>query len=315
MEIITGRDFKLENSSVSLGKFDGVHRGHRFLLSRVLEQREHTPTVFTFQMGADSERLYVQHEKDRILEGLGIEREIVFPFDSLTKNLSAEDFVRKVLIGKLDARHICVGEDFGFGKNRQGNADTLREYQKEYGYELEILPKLTLEEQVISSTRVRDCLLRGELEKVNALLGQAYFIYGRVAHGKALGRTLKMPTANLIPPKGKMLPPFGVYATLVSVDGRQYRGVTNVGKKPTVGEFCTGVETFIMDFDRDIYGREIEVSFYHFLRTEKKFPDVDALVSQINRDKVAAMEYFDAGLKDSWRDIRLEDKYEKIWCE
>lgn len=293
MEIITGRDFRLKNSSVSLGKFDGIHLGHRFLLSRVLKQREHVPTVFTFQMGPEGERVYVQQEKDRIMEELGIEREIVFPFDRETRKLSAEAFVREVLIGGLDARHICVGEDFGFGKNREGNADTLRHFQKEYGYQLEIVPKLTHEEQVISSTRVREHLAMGEMEQANVLLGQPYFLMGRVAHGKALGRTLQMPTANLVPPAGKLLPPFGVYATVVTVGERKYRGVTNIGRKPTVGEFSTGVETFIMDFDQDIYGREIQVSFYQFLRREKKFPDVEALVAQINRDKVTAAKYFE----------------------
>jgi len=312
MEIITGRDFKLRNSSVSLGKFDGIHLGHRFLLSRVLEQRKHVPTVFTFQMGTGGERIYAQREKDRIMEELGIEREILFPFDRETRNLSAEAFVREVLIGGLDARHICVGEDFGFGKNREGNADTLRHFQKEYGYQLEILPKITHEERVISSTRVREHLARGEMEQANLLLGQPYFLMGKVAHGKALGRTLQMPTANLVPPVGKLLPPFGVYVTAVTVGGRQYRGVTNIGQKPTVGKFSTGVETFIMDFDQDIYGREIQVSFYHFLRKEKKFPDVEALVAQINRDKVAAAQYFKESVSS---DCRNGGQDEKIWRE
>ncbi len=292
MEIITGRDFKLERSSVSLGKFDGIHQGHRYLLSKVLEQQELVPTVFTFRLGADADRVYVQREKDQIMESLGIRREIVFPFDEATRGLSAEDFVREVLIGRMDARHICVGEDFGFGKNREGTADTLRHYQKEYGYQLEIVPKLTYEGRAISSTRVREHLARGEMEQANFLLGQPFFLLGEVAHGKALGRRLQMPTANLIPLAGKILPPFGVYATMVSVGGRQYRGVTNIGRKPTVGEFSTGVETFIMDFDEDIYGREIQVSFYQFLRGEKKFPDVESLVAQVNRDKAAAAQFF-----------------------
>ncbi len=283
MEIITGWDFRLENSCVSLGKFDGVHRGHRFLLSKVLEQREHIPTVFTFQLGRDAKRVYVQREKDRILEALGIEREIVFPFDEETRNLSAEDFIREVLVERLDARYICVGDDFGFGKNREGNGDTLRHFQREYGYELEIVPKLACDGRAISSTRVREHLARGEMEQANLLLGQPFFLSGKVAHGKALGRRLKMPTANLVPPADKILPPFGVYATMVSLGGRQYKGVTNIGRKPTVGEFSTGVETFIMDFDEDIYGREIQVSFYQFLRGEKKFSDVESLVAQVIR--------------------------------
>lgn len=293
MEIITGRDFKLECSSVSLGKFDGIHRGHRYLLSRVLERRELIPTVFTFQMGAGADRVYVQQEKDRIMKSLGIQREIVFPFDEVTRNLSAESFVREVLVERMDARHICVGDDFGFGKNREGTVDTLRHYQKEYGYELEIVPKLTYEGRAISSTRVREHLSRGEMEQANFLLGHPFFLLGRVAHGQALGRRLQMPTANLIPPAGKILPPFGVYATMVTVGERQYRGVTNIGRKPTVGEYSTGVETFIMDFDEEIYGREIQVSFYEFLRGERKFPDVESLVAQVNRDKVAAAQFFE----------------------
>lgn len=292
MEIIAGEDFKLENSSVSLGKFDGIHRGHRFLLSRVLEQHKYIPTVFTFEMGENSEKIYSQPEKDRILSKLGIQREIIFPFDEQTRNLSAEAFIREVLVEKLDAKYICVGEDFGFGKKREGNVETLRQYQKEFGYGLEIVPKLTCEEEVISSTRVRKLLAQGKMDKVNLLLGEPYFVQGKVAHGKALGRKLQMPTANLIPPEGKLLPPFGVYATMVTVDGKHYPGVTNVGRKPTVGEFSTGVETFIMNFDKDIYQKEIKVSFYQYLRPERKFSDVKALVAQVNKDKVTAAAFF-----------------------
>lgn len=312
MEIISGQDFKLENSSVSLGKFDGIHRGHRFLLSRVLEQKNYIPTVFTFEMAQDSENVYTQQEKNRILADLGMEREIIFPFDHQTRNLSAEAFIRDILVGKLDAKYICVGEDFGFGKNREGNVDTLRQYQDKFGYGLEIVPKLTCEDEVISSTRVRKLLAQGEMDKVNNLLEEPYFVQGTVAHGKALGRKLQMPTANLIPPVGKLLPPFGVYATVVTVDGKQFRGVTNVGRKPTVGEFSTGVETFIMNFDRDIYQKEIRVSFYQYLRREKKFSDVEALVAQVNRDKVTAVDFFN---KIECRECRNGGQNEKIRCK
>jgi len=288
MEIITGLDFKLKNSSISLGKFDGIHRGHRFLLERVIGQAYAVPTVFTFEASPSVSKIYTQREKDWILGRLGIQREIIFPFNETTKKMSPEEFIEKILVGKMDVKYICVGKDFRFGRNREGDIHTLEAYRKKYNYRLESFPKLACGGEVISSTRVRSLMESGALSMVNELLGEPYFVQGEVLHGNALGRRLNMPTANILPDGEKKLLPYGVYATMVQVKGKYYHGVTNIGKKPTVGEYAVGVETYIMDFHQNIYGEEIRVFFHEFIRPERKFESVGALRRQVEQDKEMA---------------------------
>ena len=288
MEIIKGLDFSLKNSSVSLGKFDGIHRGHRFLLDRIKAQKEHIPTVFTFETNPSVSKIYTQQEKDRILETIGIEREIIFPFNETTKSMSPEVFIEEILVKRMDAKYICVGKDFRFGKNRAGDIHTLEVYQEKFGYQLETYDKLTYDDEIISSTRVRYLMDSEELLLLNELLGEPYFVMGEVLHGNALGRTMNMPTANLLPDGEKKLLPYGVYATTVKYKDKQYFGVTNIGKKPTIGEYAVGVETYIMDFSRDIYGETIQVFFHDFIRPEYKFENVGALFAQIEKDKEMA---------------------------
>lgn len=288
MEIITGLDFSLKNSSVSLGKFDGIHVGHRFLLQEVAHQRHLVPTAFTFESRKGISKIYTQKEKDYVLQALGIRREIIFPFNDKIKKMSPEDFVRHILVEKMDVKHICVGTDFRFGKNREGDIHLLKKLQKEYGYTLTAVPKLTDENGIISSTRIRSLMDSGKISEVNRLLGAPYFIMGRVGHGNELGRKMNMPTANLRVEKDKKLLPFGVYATKVRIQGKEYKSVTNIGKKPTVGEYAAGVETYIMDFRENIYGENIQVFFYEFIRPEKKFNSMEELQRQLEKDKEAA---------------------------
>lgn len=288
MDIITGLDFRLKGSSVALGKFDGIHRGHRFLLERITRNKEYVPTVFTFEANRAVSKIYTQEEKDRILQEMGIGREVIFPFNEKTKQMPPEEFIREILVKRLDVKYICVGEDFRFGRNREGDVHTLADFQEKYHYELAAFPKLTEGGAVISSTRVRGLMEQGELRQVNALLGAPYFVMGEVQHGNALGRTMNMPTANLLPDGEKKLLPYGVYATRVRVGDRLFDGVTNIGRKPTVGEYAVGVETYLMDFKRDIYGERIQVFFYDFIRPEKKFESIEALHEQIERDRETA---------------------------
>ena len=287
MEIITGLDFHLKNSSVSLGKFDGIHRGHRYLLSKIKEQKGLVSTAFTFEMGK-APKLYTQTEKNQILETLGIGREIIFPFREETRKMSAEEFIENILVKKLDAKYICVGEDFHFGKDRSGDIHTLKKYQEKYGYQVESVKKLTCQEKIISSTKIREYLQDGNMEMVNLFLGEKYFISGEVRAGEELGRKLDSPTANLFVGEEKLLPRFGVYATTVNIDGEMFFGVTNVGVKPTVGDFPAGIETCLFHFHDDIYGKKICVHFCKFLREERKFSSLDVLKKQIETDKEQA---------------------------
>lgn len=300
MEILRGLDLKIEKSAVSLGKFDGIHLGHRLLLDEILKHKDLVPTVFTFEAGA-KERLkkglpipgnliYSEKEKEIILDTMGIKRAVLFPFNEETKNMEPEDFIEKFLVEKMDAQFICVGEDYRFGKDRRGNAGMLKSFAAKFGYDIKVFHKLTLDNEIISSTLIRDKLENGDIMRANKLLGRTYFIEGGVIHGKALGRRLNMPTANIIPNQEKVLLPSGVYATTVILDGKRYPAVTNIGRKPTVGTNDIGVETCILNFNKDIYGQNIMVEFHEFLRHERKFPDIEHLQNQMEHDKVRAAE-------------------------
>lgn len=291
MEIITGLDFKLKNSSISLGKFDGIHIGHRYLLSQIMKQKRFVPTVFTFEMNTSSPNIYTQEEKNNIFQEIGIEREVIFPFCEETRNMLPQEFIEEILVKRMDAKYICVGKDFCFGRNRKGDIHTLERYASEYGYVLEAVDKLSYNDEIVSSTRVRSLIEKGNVETANAILGAPFFMIGKVLHGNQLGRTLNMPTANILPEEGKKLLPFGVYATTVQIADKQYFGVTNIGKKPTVGEYDIGVETYIMNFQEDIYGKDIQIHFHKFLRAEKKFENIEQLKKQIEADKDEAYAY------------------------
>lgn len=288
MEIIKGLDFKIENSAVSLGKFDGFHRGHRLLLDRILEHPKLHATVFTFDGILNGKQIYLEEEKRSLLERLGVEREVLFPFSEETRSMTPEIFIREMLVERMDAKLICVGEDFHFGKDRRGDVDMLSKYAPQYGYELCVFPKIKEDGEVISSTRIRGELAQGRIEKANHLLGDPYFVRGEVVHGNALGRTIGMPTANLLPGEQKLLPAYGVYATRVEADGKIYGGVTNVGVKPTIGADRANVETTLLHFDGDLYGKQITVYFLEFLRPEQRFDSLEKLKAQMSRDKAKA---------------------------
>lgn len=288
MEIIKGLDFKIENSAVSLGKFDGFHRGHRLLLDRILEHPKLHATVFTFDGILNGKQIYLEEEKRSLLERLGVEREVLFPFSEKTRSMTPETFIREMLVERMDAKLICVGEDFHFGKDRRGDVDMLSKYAPQYGYELCVFPKIKEDGEVISSTRIRGELAQGRIEKANRLLGDPYFVRGEVVHGNALGRTIGMPTANLLPGEQKLLPAYGVYATRVEADGKIYGGVTNVGVKPTVGADRANVETTLLHFDGDLYGKQITVYFLEFLRPEQRFDSLEELKAQMSQDKAKA---------------------------
>jgi riboflavin kinase/FMN adenylyltransferase len=289
MDIIKGLNFHITNSAVSLGKFDGLHQGHRLLLEHITAQSGLHPTVFTFQGIFSDSRIYTEKEQSVLLERMGIQREILFPFCPETKAMSPEEFVKEILLDKMDARLICVGEDFHFGRNRQGDVELLDRLSGQYGFSLVTYPKKKWKGETVSSTRIRRTLREGRIEDACHLLGEPYFITGEVVHGNALGRTIGMPTANIIPPKDKLLPLYGVYATTVVVDKRTFRGVTNLGVKPTVGAAVPGVETTLLDFDGNLYGKEIQVYFHHFLRREQKFASLEQLQSQLLQDKLQAV--------------------------
>lgn len=297
--------FQIEEPTiVTLGKFDGRHRGHQKLL-RTMEGLKSSlgyPTaIFTFGTaplarisGQPRTVITTNLERRANMEKMGIDYLVEYPFNEETRHMEPKSFVRDILAGRMHAREIVVGPDCSFGYKGAGNAALLKELEESLGYRLHVIEKEKDDERDISSTYIREELEKGNVEKANELLGQPYAIHGIVVHGNHIGSSiLGFPTANLEPPAIKRLPRFGVYVSRVLVDGIYYRGVTNIGRKPTVeGKSPVGVETYIFDLDEDIYGKAIEVQLLAFDRPEQKFPSLDRLKERIEKDKEFAAEYF-----------------------
>ncbi len=291
------------DSAVTLGKFDGLHRGHRLLISEVTAAANEglQSIVFTFGThpralveGRPQELLLTNEERHDRLEALGLDLLIEYPFNETTSHILAEDFVRDILVRQLRARKIVVGTDFGFGYRRAGNVKLLCSLSKECGFELVVREKLKTKEGIdISSSYIKERLKRGEMEAVHALLGYPFFIRGIVRHGNRNGRTFGFPTINQFPEEKKLLPPNGVYVSRTIVDGQSYQSITNIGVKPTIGgEYPRGAETFIEDFSQDIYGKTALVELYSFLRPEVSFGSENNLIAQIKRDRQSAEKYW-----------------------
>lgn len=307
MQVITGtREFQIEEpTAVTIGKFDGRHKGHQKLLREMLcfkERQGLKAAVFTFDMapagvmaGRAQTVITTNQERRNKMAKMGIDYLVEYPFDQNTAHMSPEEFVSEVLVRRMHAKAVVVGTDCSFGYKGKGNAQLLKEMSESCGFEAVIIEKEQDDHRDISSTYVREELDQGNIEKANELLGEPYAIHGVVVHGNHIGGAiLGFPTANILPPPEKHLPPFGVYVSQVLVDGALYRGVTNIGKKPTVeGESPVGVETFIMGLEANLYGKEIEVQLLNFERPEQKFSSLEELKERIEKDKEYAAAYFD----------------------
>ena len=283
------QDSRIKNSIITIGKFDGFHLGHRLLLKQLAktEYKDYNRVVVSLYFG--NKRILSTEENDAFLEGTDIDFLDVIPFDDRIKAVSCEDFIRDYIIDRYDASYIVVGEDFRFGAGRKGYVETLREAGKLHGFKVISIPKLMIKGDMVSSTLIRNCLSEGSVDKVATLLGEPYGFSGTVGHGIILGRTLGFPTANLYPSDDKLLPRFGVYASEAVIEGVTYKGITNIGIRPTVdGEESPDVEMYIFDFDRDIYDKSIRIDLKSFIREEKHFSSLDELKEQMSRDITAA---------------------------
>lgn len=296
MRIIAGQsEFQLHReTAIAMGKFDGVHVGHRRLLAEILKQKERglEACVFTFDPSpavlfgrGDAKVLTTREEKRRIFREMGVDVLVEFPLSRENADIEAEQFAGEYLAGALCGRFVAAGEDLSFGRMGQGNAALLRRLAPSLGLEVRTIPKVCIGDQEVSSTYIRSLLEKGEMKRVKDLLGSPYMISGTVMHGHRIGRTLGFPTVNLLPSKEKLLPPFGVYFSRVCTPRGEYAGISNVGRKPTVGGGeQVGVETFLYDFQGDLYGREIRVCLQEFRRPERKFESLEALKEQLGRD-------------------------------
>jgi len=287
--------------ALTIGNFDGVHRGHQAMLLRLCEAADDlrlTPAVLTFDphprefFAKDSAppRLTRLAQKLEVFRAFGVARTYVARFDAALAHLSPESFIEEVLMRRLDARWVLVGDDFRFGKARAGNIAVLREHARSFS--VEAMHTVLVNGERASSSAVRAALGQGELERAAALLGRHYTISGRVAHGEKRGRALGFPTANL--PLSRRPPVSGIFAVRVHGLGPEPRdGVASVGVRPTIAADGKPIlEVYLLDFADSIYGRRVRVEFLHKLRDEEKYADLDALTRQIRADVAQAREYF-----------------------
>lgn len=280
---------------LTIGNFDGVHRGHAEVIANLVKKARHfglPATLMTFEpqpqelfRGQDAPaRLSLLRDKAKLLAELGIDRLVCVNFNQKFAQMPAKEFVEELLVRKLGVKYLVVGDDFCFGRARQGNFELLRSAGEQHGFAVVSTQSFLVGDHRVSSTMVRDALAKGNLEQARRLLGHPYTLSGKVAHGKKLGRTLGFPTAN-IAMKRKVVPVRGVFAVRLWWDGsEQYDGVANVGFRPTVqGQNCQ-LEVHLFDFEGDLYGRKVEVELVAKIRDEKPFESLEALKKQIMND-------------------------------
>ncbi|MFY7937056.1 MAG: bifunctional riboflavin kinase/FAD synthetase [Flavobacterium sp.] len=289
---------------VTLGTFDGVHLGHNVILDKIcnIAKQENLESVLlTFFphprliVSNDSEikMLNTMAEKAMLLEQKGIQNFIIHPFDKLFSELSPREFVEQVLKKQLNIHKIIIGYDHKFGKNRAADFNDLIAFGKEFGFEVEEISAKQVNEVSVSSTKIRNSLLEGNISLANAYLGYSYMLSGIVVKGNQLGRTIGFPTANIeIPENYKLIPKNGVYIVTAIVNKKTIFGMMNIGVKPTLGENLLSIEVHLLQFSEDIYGQEIQVNVIERLRDEQKFESFESLKSQLEIDKTNTVDYF-----------------------
>jgi riboflavin kinase / FMN adenylyltransferase len=297
MQIVTGMniyDKILDASIVTIGNFDGVHRGHAEIFAHLKQNsivRGIPSVVVTFEphplkiLAPESAPSLITtfEQKCALIEESGIDYLVVVPFSKEFSQVPANDFVLKILCAPLGMRHIIIGHDYAFGRNREGNFKTLENLGTLNGFTLEDLPPIGEEGVVFSSSLVRTAVADGDMVAASRFLGRYYQISGTVVHGREIGQTLGFPTANIATPN-ELFPSDGVYAAMVEVDGQLVKGACNIGCNPTFGVNTRTIEVFLLDFSGQIYDHGIKVRFVKKLRPERKFPDVAALKSAISQD-------------------------------
>lgn len=292
IDLTDSNNVPAERTAVALGLFDGLHTGHQAVIHRAVDfiPMGYSPAVFTFKTdtvtskGDGGVECILSHElKYELLSRLGIK--YIYSPDFLNfKELSAREFVLLVLRDKFKAKYVVCGEDFRFGKGASCGRAELSLLCNEQGIEVVVVPPERIDGDIVSSTRIRKFIKSGEIDKANRLLGYEFRIKLNVIHGNQIGRTLDFPTINQKFPKYQIVPKFGVYASRVTIDGKTHMAITNIGVKPTVGGTTPLAETFILDYNGNLYGEPVEVSLSKFIRPEKKFSSLEELKEAISKD-------------------------------
>ncbi|MBN2795880.1 MAG: bifunctional riboflavin kinase/FAD synthetase [Clostridia bacterium] len=291
------------NTAVALGTFDGVHIAHQQIISKTVSYaRENNlkSVVYTFSNhpreltpGIETpKKLLTPTQKIEIIEQLGVDILIILPFDMDQLTMEPEYFIEDILLKRLKVKHITVGYDFRFGKNAKGNTNMLKEYSEQMEFSLDVVEPIRYKGVLISSTFIRNCLLSGDVHCANRLLGRAYCVQGTVVTGKQVGRKLGFPTINLKTEFEMSVLKPGVYATMTDIDGKIYYSATNVGFNPTFDQEHFTIETFIFNFNKDIYGHKVKIIFEEYIRPEIKFDNLEDLIQQIGDDVTQIKKYF-----------------------
>jgi riboflavin kinase/FMN adenylyltransferase len=300
-------DFKTAKKTiVTLGTFDGVHIGHQKIIEKLLQNAKEydcESLILTFfphprmvlQEGSDIKLLNTIDERSVLLDKLGLDNLIIHPFDKEFSRLSAEEFVKTVLVDTFNIQKIIIGYDHRFGRNRTANIDDLILYGEKFGFEVEQISAQEINEVSISSTKIRNAILDGNMALANEYLGYDYSLSGIVSKGKQLGRTIGFPTANLkIPDEYKLIPKNGVYIVKSILNQITVFGIMNIGVNPTVNGENLSIEVHLLDFDADLYETKITISILDRIRDEQKFESVALLKLQLEKDKNTALSYIDA---------------------
>ena len=295
-----------KNPVVTTGTFDGVHLGHQQIIDRLIRSAKENqgesvvvtfdphPRSVLFPNDSSLKLLQSVEEKAERLSALGVDHLLVIPFDKAFAEMSADDYIRKIIVDLIGASKLVIGYDHQFGKNREGSFLKLKQMAMVYGFEVEEIPARIIDQVTISSSRIRKALTAGDLETANAFLGYSYTLSGKVVHGNALGRTIGFPTANIeISHPLKLIPASGVYTVKVSVNGSAYQAMMNIGYRPTMHvEQELTLEVHLLGFTGDLYGQHLSVSCFKRLRDEKKFDDIAALKNQLLLDKKQVEDFF-----------------------
>ena len=304
------KSFKATNPVVTIGTFDGVHLGHQKVITRLKEiAKKHNgesviftfyphPRLVTSARETNLRLLTTLKEKSALFEKFGIDHLIVYPFNKDFSELTYTEFVKQILVEKINTHCLVVGYDHKFGKNREGGFEYLKKCAEKYSFEIEKLDALLVDEENVSSTKIREALQSGDIKKANHYFGYEFSLLGTVVSGKQMGRKLGFPTANIeTSDKHKIIPSYGVYAVKVTLNNKDYNGMLNIGTRPTFNKNADNrsIEVNIFDFSDNIYEQEVTLVFIDKIRDEQKFSGVEILIEQLKKDKTAALKIlFDA---------------------